>query len=346
MVAGPVMMDLEGHELSAEEAEMLTHPAVGAVILFARNYRSPGQLGALVDAIRACRPEPLLVTVDQEGGRVQRFRDGFTRLPPLSAIGRLFDEDAAAGLRMAECTGWVMARELREHGVDLSFAPVVDLDHGVSEIIGDRSFHDDPEVVARLARALAAGMHAGGMPATAKHFPGHGAVAPDSHLELPVDERPPEAIRGWDLIPFQRLALQEIPAMMMAHVVYPAVDDLPASFSGVWIRDLLRHGLGFGGAVVADDLCMAAAESLGSPAERARAALDAGCDLLPVCNNRKAVVEVIDAVGAAERVASRQRLERMLGWTPSETMHNQSDTWAAACRRVADLSDAGQRRQE
>lgn len=346
MVAGPVMMDLEGEQLSAEEAELLMHPAVGAVILFARNYRSPDQLESLIDAIRASRPAPLLVAVDQEGGRVQRFRDGFTRLPPQSAIGRLFEEDAAAGLRMAECTGWVMARELRECGVDLSFAPVVDLDHGISEIIGDRAFHDDPEVVARLARALVAGMHAGGMAATAKHFPGHGAVAPDSHLELPVDDRPLEAIRGWDIVPFQRLAMQEIPSIMMAHVVYPAVDDRPASFSGTWIRDHLRHGLGFGGAVIADDLCMAAAETLGSPAERARTALDAGCDLLPVCNDRAAAVEVIDAVGTSERVASRQRLERLLGWTPSDTMHNQSDSWGVAHRRVATLGETGQRRQE
>lgn len=346
MVAGPVMMDLEGETLSAEESEMLAHPAVGAVILFARNYRSPEQLEALVDAIRSSRATPLLVTVDQEGGRVQRFRDGFTRLPPQSAIGRLFDEDAATGLRLAECTGWVMARELRERGVDLSFAPVVDLDHGISEIIGDRSFHDDPEVVARLARALVAGMHAGGMAATAKHFPGHGAVAPDSHLELPVDDRSLDAIRGWDLAPFQRLVLQEIPAIMMAHVVYPAVDDLPASFSGVWIREHLRHGLGFGGAVVADDLCMAAAGTLGAPADRAQAALEAGCDLLPVCNDRAAAVEVLDAVGTGERAASRQRLERLQGWQPSDTTHNQSETWAEARRRVAGLSDTRQRRPE
>lgn len=341
MVCGPVMIDVAGQELTPEDAELLAHPAVGAVILFTRNYRSPQQLRELVDSMRRCRETPLLVTVDQEGGRVQRFREGFSPLPPFAAIGARYEEAPADGLRLAEFSGWVMARELRDHGLDLSFSPVVDLDHGLSEIIGNRAFHDDPEVVARLARALITGMHAGGMAACAKHFPGHGGVAPDSHVALPVDERSLEDISAWDMVPFTRLCKMDLPAVMMAHVVYPAVDSLPASFSRRWVRDVLRHELNFAGAVIADDLCMAAAARYGNPGDRARAALEAGCDLMPVCNDRAAAVAVIDAVGAQERPASRVRLERLLGGEPLDTCHNISGSWDEARRLVATSAGPG-----
>ncbi len=333
------MIDFESTRLTAEDRELLAHPAVGAVILFSRNYESPAALRELVAAIRAARSNPILITVDQEGGRVQRFREGFTRLPAMAALGEAYEEDSAHGLRLAELCGWVLARELREHDVDLSFAPVVDLDFGASEVIGDRAFHDDPDVVFRLARALVSGMHAGGMAATAKHFPGHGSVTLDSHVDCPVEERELDDLRQWDMIPFMRLARMELPSIMMAHVVYSAVDSLPASFSGRWIQDILRHELDFGGAVIADDLCMAGAAVIGSPADRARAALEAGCDLLPVCNDRAAAVAVIDAVGNGDFPAIRRRLERLLGGEPADQCNNVAATWTRARQMIAQLSN-------
>ncbi|MDQ2068274.1 beta-N-acetylhexosaminidase [Natronospira bacteriovora] len=333
------MIDLKGSELTSEETELLRHPAVGAVILFTRNFESPGQLSGLIASIRAARETPLLIAVDQEGGRVQRFREGFTRLPPMAALGALYEEQSAQGLQMAEACGWVMARELRGHGVDLSFAPVVDLDFGASAVIGDRAFHDDPDVVFRLARALMAGMHAGGMAATAKHFPGHGGVVADSHVDSPVEERSLSDLRQWDMIPFFRLAKMDLPSVMMAHVVYPDVDGLPASFSGRWIQDILRHELNFGGAVIADDLCMAGAAVIGSAPDRARAALEAGCDLLPVCNDRAAAIAVIDAVGEPDLPATRLRLTRLLGHDGQPSSPGLSLGWQEACKRVAELSN-------
>jgi len=339
MVAGPVMMDLEGTALSAEEAELLAHPAVGGVILFSRNYHSPEQLTQLSRSIRASREAPLLIAVDQEGGRVQRFRQGFTRLPPMARLGEVFDTDPSQGLQLAELCGWVMAAELRAHDLDLSFAPVVDLDFGASAVIGDRAFHDDPQTVFRLARALITGMRAGGMPATAKHFPGHGGVVLDSHVDCPEDDRSLENLRGWDMQPFARLIQMDLPAVMMAHVVYSAVDGRPASFSRPWIQDVLRSELGFSGAVVADDLCMAAAVAMGSPADRAGLALDAGCDLLPVCNDRAATVEVIDAVGSETSPTTRYRLERLQGFAGQDATPNTTVSRQDACRLTARLAE-------
>ena len=338
MVAGPVMIDLAATELAAEDAELLRHPAVGAVILFSRNYESPAQLRELVASIRACRETPLLITVDQEGGRVQRFRDGFTRLPPMSVLGALYEEDSANGLLMAELCGWVLAGELREQDVDLSFAPVVDLDFGASAVIGDRAFHDDPDVVFRLARALITGMRAGGMAATAKHFPGHGGVVADSHVDSPVEERPLEDLKRWDMLPFARLARMELPSVMMAHVIYPDVDTVPASFSVRWIQDILRHELNFSGAVIADDLCMAGAAVIGDFGDRARAALDAGCDLLPVCNDRAAAIAVIETVGEQDLPATRLRLSRLLGQACQSSTPGSALAWQDARRTIASLN--------
>jgi len=332
------MIDLDGVTLTSEERELIAHPAVGAVILFTRNFQSPSQLKALTQEIRACRESDLLITVDQEGGRVQRFRDGFTPLPPMAAIGERFDKEVAEGLRLAELCGWVMARELRQCDLDLSFAPVVDLDFGSSEVIGDRAFHDDPDVVFRLARALLTGMRAGGMAATAKHFPGHGGVVLDSHVACPKEDRDLNNLMGWDIQPFARLAKMELPSVMMAHVVYEAVDERPASFSRIWIQDILRTELGFSGAVIADDLNMAAAVAVGSPAERALLALEAGCDLLPVCNDRAATVEVIEAVGSDEPPARGHRLTRLRGSEPEQSTPNVAMDFSDAQAAMAELS--------
>ncbi len=255
------------------------------MILFSRNFESIGQLEALVQEIRAVRSPPLLVAVDHEGGRVQRFRDGFTVLPPQRAIGRVYDVDAEAGRRLAWQCGWLLAAELRAVGIDMSFAPCVDLDYGVSEVIGDRAYHADPEVVARLAVSCMQGMRAAGMVATAKHFPGHGAVVADSHRSLPVDRRPLAELAG-DLLPYQRLIANGLSSIMVAHVLFPEMDEAPASFSRRWIQQELRWNLGFTGAVFSDDLSMGGASFAGTVPERARRALAAGCDVLAVCNDR------------------------------------------------------------
>lgn len=305
---GPVMLDLEGLELTVEECELLDHPAVGGVILFSRNYDHPGQLQSLVEAIRAASPQPLLIAVDQEGGRVQRFRDGFTRLPPARAFGQLYVSDPAAARSAAADTAWLLATELREVGVDFSFAPVLDIDHGLSQVIGDRAFADAAEAICDLATAWITGAHSAGMAVCGKHFPGHGGVVEDSHAEFPIDRRPLKALREADLVPFQRLVAAGLDAIMPAHVLYPAVDRHPAGFSAVWLQDILRHEFGFQGVIFSDDLSMTAAEVAGSYTERARLALDAGCDMVILCNNRAAAVAVVDSIGAAQCEIAAVRL--------------------------------------
>jgi beta-N-acetylhexosaminidase len=336
---GPVMLDIEGLELTNEDREVLAHPLVGGVILFARNYHSTEQIAALSADIRRCSPEPRLIAVDQEGGRVQRFRAGFTPLPAMQRLGRLYDEDPRSALRLAELTGWVMATELRRVDVDLSFAPVVDLDHGASEVIGDRAFHDDPEVVFRLARALISGMNAGGMSAVAKHFPGHGAVEADSHVAIAEDARTLDDLRRWDLVPYQRLVRMELPAVMMAHVSYPRVDELPASLSRTWIREILRRDMDFGGAVFSDDLCMAGAGMFESVEERALVALEAGCDMLPVCNDRQAAAAVLDALPVEASAPGSARLVRLRGRSPEPERGSVISGWDEARAEVLALCD-------
>jgi beta-N-acetylhexosaminidase len=235
MSLGPLMIDIAGTALSAADREVLAHPLVGSVILFTRNYIEPAQLQALVADIQSVRSPALLIAVDHEGGRVQRFRPGFSALPPLRRIGQAFDADAQQGLAMARALGWLMAAELAACGVDFSFAPCVDLDYGLSEIIGDRAFHADAQAVAQLAIAYVHGMRDAGMAATAKHFPGHGAVVADSHVALPVDRRELVDMEQ-DLLPYRRLIANGLPAVMVAHVLYPAVDSVPASFSPRWIQ--------------------------------------------------------------------------------------------------------------
>lgn len=309
---GPIMVDIEGFELTAEDREILLHPLVGGVILFTRNYADPEQVTALIAAIHALRSPRLLVAVDQEGGRVQRFREGFTRLPALGVIGDIYQEDAERGVQLAHTHAWLMASEQRAAGVDISFAPILDLHPGVSEIIGDRAFGGDVETVTTLNRAYIQGMQAAGMATTAKHFPGHGSVAEDSHIAMPVDKRDVAAIEAYDLQPFQQLA-DIYDAVMLAHVIYPAVDALPAGFSGVWVRDWLRQQLQFDGVAFTDDLSMEGAVVMGSYADRAAAAWEAGCDMALVCNNRAGAVEVIDAHGQYQNPEASRRIEKMLG---------------------------------
>lgn len=310
MSLGPLMVDVAGQELTDEDREILAHPLVGSVILFTRNFADPEQLQRLVAQVHAVRSPRLLVAVDHEGGRVQRFRNGFTQLPPLRLIGHQFDLDRNAALRLARQHGWLMAAELLSCGLDFSFAPCVDLDYGLSEIIGDRSFHSRGAVVGELAVAYMHGMRDAGMAATAKHFPGHGAVVADSHLALPIDRRGFNDLDD-DLTPYRRLIDNNLPAVMVAHIQFPQVDPRPASLSRRWIGDILRRDLRFGGAIYADDLSMAGAASFGDVVVRATEALAAGCDVLPVCNSRPSVMRLLDALQLAPDPASHLRQARM-----------------------------------
>ena len=321
MSLGPVMLDLQGLELSQEETELLCHPQVGGVILFRRNYESPEQLQQLLARVHVLRQPRLLVAVDQEGGRVQRFRDGFTRLPPAARFGPIYDEDRKRALRLAESCGWLMASELRAVGVDISLAPVLDLAWGRSEVIGDRAFHREPAAVADLAHAYIEGMRRAGMAATGKHFPGHGWVTADSHTAVPEDPRHLEDLWFSDLVPFERLVHAGLAAVMPAHVIYPRVDTQPPGFSAYWLQQVLRQRLGFQGVVFSDDLSMEGARVAGDLPERARAALQAGCDMVLVCNNRAGAVRVLDALAGYADPVAQSRLVRLHG------RHGQS--WSA-----------------
>lgn len=313
MLIGNVMMDLEGKTLSAEERELLQHPAIGGLIFFSRNYESAEQLTALVQAVREAAGRPLLLAVDHEGGRVQRFRQQFTLLPAVGKLGKQYAADPLAARQHAQRMGWLMAAEVRAVGIDFSFAPVLDLDYGVSRVVGDRSFHRDPQVVVDLAGAFIAGMREAGMASTGKHFPGHGFVEADSHLAIPVDLRPAAAILAEDVIPFTALFKQGLDAVMPAHVIYEQVDSQPAGFSRVWLQDILRGQLGFDGVIFSDDLSMEGAGVAGGYPERAEAALQAGCDMILACNKRAGIIEILDRVKLQTPAASDQRLQRMLG---------------------------------
>lgn len=337
MALGPVMLGLDGLELSAEEREMLCHPRVGGVILFARNYRSPEQVAALTAAIHALRQPRLLVAVDHEGGRVQRFRDGFTRLPPVRRLGEIYDRDRMRAKQLARVTGWLMAAELRAVGVDLSFAPVLDLDYGISGVIGDRAFHRDPEAVADLAHAYVSGMQKAGMEAVGKHFPGHGGIAADSHLELPVDPRAYADLEHADLLAFERMIHYGLAAIMPAHVLYPQVDDRPAGFSARWLRDILRRRLEFQGTIFSDDLDMAGAGEAGAAPERAEAALTAGCDMVLACNDRRAASAILENLRHVVEPVSQLRLIRLHGrGHPTLERLRRGPVWQRAVRLVHD----------
>lgn len=330
------MLDIEGQELSAEDRRLLQHPAVGGVILFSRNFCDAAQLRSLVAEIHSLRHPRLLVGVDHEGGRVQRFRHDFTQLPPVRHLGEIHDRNPSLARELARETGWLMAAELRALDVDLSFAPVLDLDRGVSQVIGDRAFHRDPDVVASLAHSYMHGMRDAGMAATGKHFPGHGGVAADSHTDMPVDGRELADLLLEDLVPFERMARYGMAAVMPAHVIYPGVDEAPAGFSARWLREILRGRLGFQGVIFSDDLNMAAADAGGDYAQRARSAIAAGCDMVLICNNRPAAIEVVQALSGMDDPASASRRARMHGkghYGPDEL--RAQDRWQSAVRRVA-----------
>ncbi|HEX6945244.1 MAG TPA: beta-N-acetylhexosaminidase [Casimicrobiaceae bacterium] len=310
---GPVMLGVEGCELTGADRERLAHPLVGGVILFARNFADAGQLRELTAAIRALRDPALVIAVDHEGGRVQRFRDGFTAIPPMRRLGELWDSDLAAAAREARRQGWTIASELRAHGVDLAFAPVLDLDYGASTIIGDRALHRNPNAVAHLASALRQGLAAGGMGACGKHFPGHGFVAADSHTELPVDDRPLETLLAEDLVPFASLIAEGLESMMVAHVVYPQVDAQAAGYSRMWCTTLLRERYAFDGLVFSDDLGMAGALGAGDIVARAEAAIAAGCDVALTCNEMEAADELLARWRPPAQPRLAQRWERVAG---------------------------------
>jgi beta-N-acetylhexosaminidase len=313
MSLGPVMIDIDGLSLTPADRDLLREPAVGGVILFTRNYESPQQVVDLVAEIRALRSPPLIVAVDHEGGRVQRFREGFSAIPPMRRIGREYSRDAAKAEDLARRAGWLIGSELRATGIDLCFAPCVDLDWGVSEIIGDRSFHRRPEVVGELATAFSRGLRSAGMAAVAKHFPGHGAVVADSHLKLPVDRRDYSDVLD-DMRPYDRLIGNSLIAgVMTAHVVYRGLDEMPASFSNYWIQQELRTRLGFDGAVFCDDLSMKATRDYGPMATRARLALDSGCDMVLVCNDRPAAQKTVASLREYSNPLSLVRLARLHG---------------------------------
>lgn len=335
------MLDVEGPELSDEDRELLRHPAVGGVIFFARNFCTPDQVADLAAEIHALRDPHLLIAVDQEGGRVQRFREGFTRLPPAARFGVLAHRNPIRARQAAESAGWLMAAELRAVGVDFSFAPVLDLDLGVSSVIGDRAFSSGVNRVSDLAAAWCEGARSAGMASVGKHFPGHGGVAADSHQELPIDGRRLADIEMEDLIPFERLVRRGLEAVMPAHVVYTRVDPRPAGFSPFWLKDVLRGRMGFQGVIFSDDLDMAAAAAGGSYAERARSALDAGCDLILVCNNRPAALEVVHALRDHDDPTTHLRCLRMHGRGAAERGRLHLDArWQQAVRELGRLEEA------
>ena len=340
---GPVMVDVAGHRLSAHERERLLHPSVGGVILFARNFSDRETLRQLCDEIHAVREEPLLIAVDHEGGRVQRFRtEGFTSLPSMQSLGELWEREPQAALRAATAVGFVLAAELRACGVDLSFTPVLDLDYGVSQVIGDRAFHRQADVVATLARALVQGLGRAGMAACGKHFPGHGAVEADSHHEIPVDERDLEQILKEDAAPYAWLGDLVLPSVMPAHVIYPKVDAAPAGFSPFWIQTVLRERLRYDGVVFSDDLTMEGATVAGDILARAHAALSAGCDMVLVCNRPDLADELLERLDFQLPAKSIERLRRLMPHTPALDWNTlQQDKQYQHARRIRSESLPG-----
>jgi beta-N-acetylhexosaminidase len=330
------MVDVAGLELTPDDVERLQHPQVGGVILFARNFAAPLQLIQLTRSIRALRTPALVIAVDHEGGRVQRFKHGFTLVPPMAHLGKLFDRDPAQALAAARGCGFVIGSELQAHGVDFSFTPVLDVDYGESGVIGDRAFHRDPHTIAVLAEALQAGLFAAGMTSVGKHFPGHGYVRADSHLEVPVDDRTLAEITSTDLIPFQRLARSGMGGMMPAHVVYPKVDSKPAGFSSTWLQKILRDKLGFEGLIFSDDLSMEGASTAGGVMARANAALNAGCDMVLLCNDPRAqdtLLEGLERRAIAPSLA--RRLEKMRGKGISGAALKANAAYLAATENLA-----------
>ncbi|CAC9977967.1 beta-N-acetylglucosaminidase (EC 3.2.1.52) [uncultured Gammaproteobacteria bacterium] len=289
---GPIMMDVSGLTLTEIEKMQLIKPSIGGVILFTRNFESISQVTSLIKDIRQVNKN-LLIATDHEGGRVQRFKQGFTHLPAMAKLGKLYDQNPQQAIKKAFSCGFVLAYELLAIGVDFSFAPVLDLDHGNSFVIGDRAFHSNPTVVVELAGSLIQGMHKAGMKCVGKHFPGHGFVVADSHLDLPIDNRSMDDLLQ-DITPFKNLMNHGLDALMPAHVVYPQVDDKPAGFSAKWIKDILQGQLKFKGVIFSDDLSMQGAHFIEDITDRVSASLDSGCDMALICNHPELVAQIID----------------------------------------------------
>jgi beta-N-acetylhexosaminidase len=310
---GPLVIDVAGLHLTAADREILQHPLVGGVILFSRNYQSPTQLIELTTQIKQLRSPELLIAVDHEGGRVQRFQAEFTRLPPIEEFGTLYETDPNAALKAAHESAYIMASELRNCGVDFSFAPVIDLNKKINKaLVGGRAIHPDPEIVIAIARAYIAGMHQASMSATGKHFPGHGSITVDSHVGIPRDPRHFIDIENADLIPFKKL-VPDLQAIMSAHIIFPDVDaQYPATLSHLWINKILREKLGFSGMVFTDCLSMVGvAKLVPDPAQRVQLALTAGCDMALLCNDRTAVEQVLESCIAPENPQLAGRVELM-----------------------------------
>jgi beta-N-acetylhexosaminidase len=331
------MLDVVGTALTADDIRRLQHPLVGGIILFARNFANCTQLKALTASIHAIRQPPLLIAVDHEGGRVQRFRDGFTKIPPMREFGKIWDKDRKKAMALAVEAGWILAAELRAHGVDFSFTPILDMDYGDSLVIGDRAFHLETRAINDLAFSLMQGLKKGGMAAVGKHFPGHGFVVADSHVSIPIDEREFDQIAQNDMQPFRQMIDEGLPAIMPAHVIYPKVDDKPAGFSAKWLQKVLRERLGFNGVIFSDDLSMEGASVGGDVTSRSLAALHAGCDMVLLCNRPDLADELLDNLVWKMSAQSIVRLTRMHGGhhPQSSTQLRESAVFVDAVKRVS-----------
>jgi len=341
MTLGPLMVDLESTAISETEKQLLQRAEVGGVILFTRNFDSIQQICSLVDEIHQLRTPKLLVAVDHEGGRVQRFHEGFSRIPAAAVYARAVNHNIDKSRQLAENAGWLMAIELRACGIDFSFAPVLDLAHGLSGVIGDRAFHSKPATVATLAYAFMHGMNKAGMQAVGKHFPGHGGVVEDSHVAMPVDHRELDELLHSDIVPFESMIKNKLAAIMPAHVIYEKVDSKPAGYSSFWIEAILRQRFGFQGVVFSDDLSMQAAGIAGGFGERAETALKAGCDMALVCNHLEGAIEAADYIKGYSNPASQLRLVRMHGEKPVNWSElTRSRHWQTVSAQIMALNDS------
>ena len=337
MAPGPLMLDLEGTSLSDDERDLLLQSPVGGVIFFARNISSKEQFIALTAEVSALRPE-LLLAIDQEGGRVQRLREGYTILPPMQVLGNLLVEDSQRGVELLRNTGWLLAVEMIASGLDFSFAPVLDLDSSHCEVIANRSFSLDPGIASAAAGYFIEGMAEAGMAATGKHFPGHGGVTADSHLEIPYDSRSLEQLQDRDLLPFKALS-HKLQGIMPAHIVFPEVDDKAVGFSSYWLQNILRQELAFDGVIFSDDLSMKGADQMGSYTDKADAALRAGCDMVLVCNNRQGALEVLDFLQASTELVSSHHLPVMKAQAQWQWAELMSDArWLATRKALSTLN--------
>jgi beta-N-acetylhexosaminidase len=335
------MLDVEGTQLNDADRRRLCHPLVGGVILFSRNYQTPEQITELCSEIHHLRQPPLLIAVDHEGGRVQRFREGFTPIPAMGSFGEIWESQPQRARRLARDAGYIIGAELRAAGCDFTFAPVLDIDFGLSKVIGSRAFSRNPQVITELAHALVLGLHEAGMNAVGKHFPGHGHVVADSHLDVPVDERELADLEFADLQPFRQLIELGIAGIMPAHVIYPKVDDRPAGYSRRWLRDILRGGYGFEGVIFSDDLAMEGARVAGGVIERAEAALSAGCDMALLCNRPDLADELLARLQWATPPVSLIRFARMHGrpHPPNRIALHESSRYMNALHHLAGLGE-------